>query len=125
MATEEAVVKQLLQTGERIVLIQRGGVMAAAMDPQTGQPFPIDEFGTSKGWLAVTTDRRVVYGYFGGFGGAKFGESFTFTNWSEDPRGVAFENTGIGLEDICIFIPKTIAPSALHGHMVSEFGQSP
>lgn len=122
MATEEAVAQRLLEAGERIVFVQPGGVMTAAIDPSTGRLFPIDEFGTGKGWLAVTSDRRVVYGYFGPFGGARFGSAFTFTGWREDPRGLALVNEGIGPEDVCIFIPRAIAPAALHGYMLQAFG---
>jgi hypothetical protein len=122
MASEDQVARRQLQEGEDIVFIQRGGVMTAMMDPQTGQPFPIDEFGTGKGWLAATTDNRVVYGYFGSFGGAKLGGQFGFTSWQDDPRGVAFMNEGIGPEDVCIFIPKTIAPAALHGQLSKILG---
>lgn len=117
MAREDQVARRQLQGGEEIVFIQRGGVMTGMLDPRTGQPIPIDEFGTGKGWLAATTEHRVIYGYFGSFGGAKLGGQFGFTRWQDDPRGVAFINEGIGPEDICIFIPKTIAPAALHGQL--------
>lgn len=122
MASEDQIARRLLKTGEEIVLIQRGGVMTAALDPATGQPIPIDQFGTSKGWLAVTTNKRVIYGFFGGFGGAKLGGAFPFTRWQDDPRGAAFFNEGIGPEDFCIFVPKTIAPAALHGFLTKAFG---
>jgi hypothetical protein len=121
---EEQLVRKELGTGERIVFIQRGGVMTAALDPQTGEPFPIDQFGTSKGWLAVTSDRRVFYGYFGGLGGAKFGGTFGFSRWDDDPRGLALLNEGLGPVDLCIFVPMTIAPDALRASMNKEFGSA-
>lgn len=117
MANEDRVARRHLQTGEDIVFIQRGGVMTAAIDPRTQQPIPIDEFGTGRGWLAATTTNRVIYGYFGAFGGAKLGGVFPFTRWEDDPRGIAFINEGFGPEDLCVFTPKTIAPEALHAHM--------
>jgi len=117
MATENQIARRQLQKGEDIVFIQRGGVMTAMIDPNTGQAFPIDEFGTGKGWLAVTSQSRVIYGFFGTFGGAKLGSQFGFTRWMDDPRGVAFMNESIGPEDVCIFIPKTIAPAAIQAQL--------
>jgi hypothetical protein len=121
MASDQQVAQKYLQPGESIILVQRGAVMTAAIDPSGGM-FPIDNFGTAKGWLAVTDGQRVTYGYLGGMGGAKWGGSFGFTGWKDDPRGVAFINEGIGPEDICIFVPKSIAPGALHGQMAVKFG---
>ena len=122
MATEQQVAQNALQPGETIIFIQRGGVMTAAMDPTTGAPFPIDQFGNDKGWLAAIDSQRVIYGYFGGFGGAKSGGSFNFTGWKDDPRGVAFINEGIGPEDLLIFTPKSVHPGVLHGTMSKKFG---
>ena len=75
---------------------------------------------TSKGWLAATTSWRVLYGYFGAFGGAKWGGSHGFDSWKEDPRGVAFSINEVGPVDLCIFIPKTISPQALQGILASK-----
>jgi hypothetical protein len=122
MATENQVAKRHLTAGEDIIFIQRGSVMTAMLDPASGRPVPIDEFGTSKGWLAVTSEQRGIYGYFAALGGAKFGSSFSFTRWDKDPRGVALINEDIGPIDICVFIPKTISPAAMHGAMAKAFG---
>jgi hypothetical protein len=114
MASEDKVARQHLLRGEEIVVIQRGAVSVGAIDRRTDSVHPMFQAGTSKGWVGVTNERRVIYGSFGRFGSAKFEGAFRFTSWSSDPRGVAFENTGMGPEDICVFIPMTIAPQALH-----------
>lgn len=124
VANEQRVAQSHLQAGEQIVFIQRGGVMTGMRDPATGQPFPLDQFGTSKGWLAVTSNERVIYGYFASLGGAKFESSFSFSDWDDDPRGVAFVSTGIGPIGFCVFLPKTIAPAVLHAIMSKAFGGS-
>jgi hypothetical protein len=122
LASESLVVDKQLQPGEIVVFIQKGGVMTAAIDPSSGNPFPIDQFGQEKGWLAVTDSHRAIYGYFSGFGGAKFGGSFGFTGWQDDGRGVALINEGIGPEDLLILVPMTVAPAVLHAAMSKNFG---
>ena len=121
MATERSVTERLLLDGEHIVFVERGAVVAAATDHATGEMFPIDQFGADKGWLAVTSGQRVVYGYFSSFGGAKHGSSFRFKSWSRDPRGLAFE-AGLGPEDICILMPSVLSPEDLHAQMAGAFG---
>ena len=91
MAHEYRIAESHLQPGERMLFVQRGGVTTGVVEPH---PVTLDEFGKSRGWLAVTSSRRLLYGYFTRFGRAKFEHAFGIKRWKEDPKGMAFEIDG-------------------------------
>jgi hypothetical protein len=122
VSDEEKVAKAELAPGESLLFIQRGAVMTAVLDPTSGTPVPVDQFGTSRGWLAVTSMRRLLYGYFGFLGRAKRGGARHIAFWRGDPRGVSFGLEGPGLEDVCLFVPMTISPEVVYAVLSRNLG---